>query len=225
MVRLNSKFTRNSGGCNNKIKQKKPVHSPKSVSPYFNISQKLENIANGFWPLANLYFHLIYKKKLEREMAMARLNPGASVLHIGCGPCPYTAIFLAENGLKVKAVDYNEEAVYKAKCLVKKKNLEDYVSITCKNGNTSNDTQYDAVWVSLNVSPKEKVLEKSFLSLNEGGVLIYRNVPRWLSSYFISVLPEKWSAANQTETCTSLFGSESVMVKKNALTETKASPR
>lgn len=224
MVRLNSKFTRNSSGSNNKIKQKKPVDSPKSVSPYFNISQKMENIANGFWPLANLYFHLIYKKKLEREMSMAGLNPGASVLHIGCGPCPYTAVFLAEHGLKVKAVDYNEEAVHKAKCLVKKKHLEDSISITCKDGKSSNNTQYDAIWVSLNVSPKEKVLEQSFLSLKDGGVLIYRNVPRWLSSYFISVLPEKWSAADQTETCTSLFGSESVMVKKNVLTGKKASP-
>lgn len=184
------------------------------MSPYFNISQRIENLANRFWPIAGIYFRLIYKKKLEKELSMAKLKPGSSVLHIGCGPCPYTAIYLAKQGLTVKALDYNTNAVQKAKELVKKNNLEDSITIDCKDGKYSKIAEYDAIWVSLNVSPKEQVLEQNFLSLKDSGILIYRNVTRWLSSYFISVLPEKWPDPHYKETRTSLMGAESVMVKK-----------
>jgi len=214
MPLFNSKITHNIDNAEQKSKPKNKINSPRKVSPFFKISQKLENLANNFWPVAYLYFLFIYKKKLEREISMAQLEPGKTVLHIGCGPCPYTAIFLAERGMQVTAVDNDESAANKAKQLVKRKNLENYISINCEDGKSLNGNKFDAVWVSLNVQPKEKILQEGLGSLNDKGVLIYRNVPRWLSSYFITVPPAKWPSSYHTETRLSRMGAESVMVKK-----------
>jgi len=194
-----------------------PVPS-RAASPFFSTTQKIENLTNRWEPAFHIYFRLFYEKKLKREVDMANLAPGDSVLQIGCGPSPYTAIFLAKCGLNVTALDYHEEAAQKAQSLVRKRKMEDVITIVCADGSNVECSEYDAVWVSLNVSSKAKVVNHAFLSLKEGGVLIYRNVPKWLSSRFTSIPPTaKAFAAYHKEKHVFWLGAESVMVKKKTL--------
>ncbi len=215
MSLFSSKASRHAYNYDIKHNHKSIKNSSTRISPFFNISQKLESIASKHWAIAYVYFRMFYKKKLEREMSMAKLNPGDSVLHIGCGPCPYSAIFLAQKGIKVKALDFNLEAVLKARNLVKNRKLEDNIHIGYEDGKNTDCTQFDAIWISLNIHPKEKIIKQNFSSIKDGGVIIYRNVPKWLSSYFITVPPDTWSPNNYIDTRVSWLGSQSVMVKKN----------
>lgn len=194
-----------------------PKSKKQQVSPFFSISQKVESLACAWEPAFRLYGRIFYHNKLKQEIAMSKLKPGSSVLHIGCGPCPYTAIFLAEYGMQVKALDNNAKAVQKARQMVNKRGLEDRVRIIFADGASTDCSQYDAIWISLNVYPKEKVIGQAFSSLKDGGVLIYRNVPQWLSFRYSSVSLENQAYGYDTKKHIFRLGAESVMVKEEQL--------
>lgn len=187
---------------------------PEKGMPFYKISQKLEIIAVRFALLSNLYCRVFYKKMLEKEMEMSNLQPGASVLHVGCGSYPYTALYLAQKGLFVEAWDCNNAAVKKAGELIQKKNMADRVKVFCADGCQISAHKHDAIWVSLNVSPKAKILEWAFYSLKDGGLLIFRNLPAWMS---INSCPDStyaWSKLCHLEKNYSMLGTESVVVRK-----------
>ena len=181
--------------------------------PFFHLSQKLENLALRWQGLARLYFRLFYQNMLEKELQMSKLKDGAKVLHLGCGAYPYTALFLAKRGFQVEAWDYQEEAVKKARRLVEEQRLENLISFACKDGSQVNGNHYDAIWVSLNVYPKHKILKQAFSSLKPEGVLLYRNMPRWTSFLFPRINSGNWSAGSNTKSWCPRFGSEIVLVK------------
>ncbi len=155
--------------------------------PFFSISQKMERVAFSLPWVSKWYFWLFYKRMLQKEVALARtaspqLAPGAQVLHVGSGAYPYTAIFLARQGYRVTARDCHPEAVKIARQVIQELQLEDYITLEWGEGFDQNTRHhYGAVWVSLNVHPKEEILNNALFSLKNGGVLIYRNLPRWLA--------------------------------------------
>lgn len=183
-------------------------------SPFFSISQKLERIAVRTSLFSAVYYHLFYKSMLKRELKLSGLKPGANVLHIGSGPSPYTALFLGRKGFRVEALDCNNCAVKEARRVVEKNGMEDNIKVVCGDGCTFKQKKYDAVWVSLNVYPKRKVLGQALESLKDEGVLIYRNLPRWLSALIKSSVNDTWPECFQTRVTGSILGSESVLVRK-----------
>jgi len=191
--------------------------SGKKVSPFFDISRNLESLAFNWSFFARLYFKLFYQKMLERELEMSGLKPGTRILHIGSGPYPYTGVFLAQRGFYVEAWDCNCKAVTTAKQLINDQGLSNSIKVSCRNGCQLDGQKYDAVWVSLNVSPKEKVLKEAVLSLVQGGVLIYRNLPSWLPGAYTIVPETLWASGYETQSRTSSFGTESIKVKKKAV--------
>ncbi len=186
------------------------------VSPFFSLSQKIENLSHDHPLLAGAYYNIFYRRMLERELDMANLRPGAKVIHIGSGPYPYTAIFLAEQGYTVEGWDCDYHAVKKGGLLVKKLNLDDRIKIKNCEGSEITDPDCDAIWVSLNICPKEKVLQNAFRALDEGAVLAYRNLPRMLSKNYREVAADSWPAGQLVCTAKSTLGSESIVVKKGS---------
>lgn len=186
------------------------------VSPFFSISQKLENIACRFSLLARIYYNLFYRVMLARELKMANLQPGAKVLHIGCGPYPYSAIFLAGKGYLVEGWDCNHGAVHKARYLVEKFKLNNRIKITHCDGSKIDSYNCDAIWLSLNICPKEKVLHRAFRSLRGGGLLVYRNLPRWMAGSYREVDADSWSEEHEVQLSAPLLGSQSIVIKKAA---------
>lgn len=159
------------------------------AAPFFSLSQKLENYVLRFLPLAYLYSLLFYRNMLKRELAMAGLKPGSRVVHIGCGPYPFTAIYLAQRGYRVDACDCNNKAVESAKKMVQERGVTGEIEFKCTNGTMIDCSGYDAVWISLNIDPKEVVIRKCLHSLQEGSLLVYRSLPSWMAAFFQNAKP------------------------------------
>jgi|GEM_PF-1501426 len=195
---------------------------PARKSPFFSLSQFSERLAVRFALFARLYFDLFYRKMLANEVDLAGLKPGASVLHIGGGAYPYTAIYLARKGYRVRACDCNSSAVEMARDLVQKNGLGDRITIFHRNGCTVDSSNYDAVWLSLNICPKERVLEQSWASLKEGGLLIYRKLPAWLVQFGRCEVDFSGGGEARVEKALTGLGAESLVLKKDSAARRRA---
>lgn len=183
-------------------------------SPFFSLSQFAERLAVRFALVARIYFNLFYKSMLAREIAMTGLNPGASVLHIGGGAYPFTAIFLAQRGYRVDACDCNRTAVEISRNLITKSRFAGRINILYGDGCKVDSSHYDAVWISLNICPKERVLEQSWTSLDKGGLLVYRKFPAWLAIFGKEDLAFTGDEGTRIKKALSGFGAESVVLEK-----------
>ncbi len=183
-------------------------------SPFFSLSQLAERFAVRFTIFGRLYFNIFYRSMLVKEVALAGLKPGASVLHIGGGAYPYTAIFLAQKGYRVHACDCDSTAVDISNKLVAKSGLVDRISIFHGNGCVIDSSGYDAVWVSLNICPKKRVLEQSWASLKKNGVLVYRKFPTWLAMFGRRDVVFTGDERSRIKKAVSGLGAESLVVEK-----------
>jgi len=185
--------------------------------PFFNIAQHLESLAVRSSWVSSLYSYLFYEDLLEKELALADLEKAASVLHIGCGACPYTALYLAQKGCRVDACDCCMDAVYKAQTVVAKQGYSSKITIFPRNGTSIDCSIYDAVWISLNTYPKKKVILQALKTMKPGGKLIYRNNPPWLEKALFRAsqvdLEEKYPF--KIKKAFSRLGAESVIVLNN----------
>ncbi len=167
----------------------------------------------GSW-LASLgltYGKTFYHDLLEKEIQMVSLRPGDSVMHIGCGALPLTALKLAQKGLEVTAVDVDPEAVQRAERFLRRMGVGDAVQLQLADGANMAAEQFDAVWVSLHVVCKKEVVSNLLSGLRPGARLVYRN-PRGLLSYlYPRVRPESIAAGHYSQTEVSL-GKESILI-------------
>ncbi len=186
------------------------------TSPFFSLSQLFERLAVRFAAVARAYFNIFYKSMLEKEIALIGLKPGALILHIGGGAYPFTALYLARHGYRVDACDCNSAAVEISKNLVKKSGFEDLIAIVHENGCRVDCSGYDAVWVSLNICPKERVLEQSWESLEQGGLLVYRKLPAWLALFGKKDVNFNGDEKAGIKKALSGLGAESVVLEKTS---------
>ena len=185
-------------------------------SPFFSLSQFFERLAVRFAAVARIYFNVFYKSMLAKEVTLAGLKPGARVLHIGGGAYPFTALYLAGNGYRVDACDCNSTAVEISRNLVKKNGFEDLITIVHDNGCRVDSSDYDAVWISLNICPKERVLEQSWKRLKQDGLLIYRKFPAWLALFGKKDVEFSGDENAEIRKALSGLGAESVVLEKSS---------
>lgn len=144
----------------------------------------IEHLASRSAFLGRVYGGLFYRKMVTREAEMARLGPGMKVLHIGSGPLPLTALYLARGGCSVEAIDNDRAAVRAGARLVEKAGLAGKVRVQEVDGMQVGCGSYDAVWVSLHVFPRQRVIDNVLATLPVGGRLIYRNPRGWLARLY-----------------------------------------
>ncbi len=188
----------------------------KQVAPFFSIAQRLEALAVRSGRVSSLYANLFYTDMLDKEFALTNLKEGASVLHIGCGSYPCTALYLAQKGCRVDACDCNIEAVDKAQALVAKEGYSSKIMLFPKNGKCIDCSTYDAVWISLNVCPKEDIIFQALKRIKPGGKLIYRNNPLWLEKALFksSQVNVEGKYPFNAKKAVSRLGAESVVIEK-----------
>ncbi len=186
------------------------------ISPFYSLSQNFEHFSHHHPLIAKIYYKLFYLRMLENELGMTDLNPGSKIIHIGSGPYPFTAIFLAMHGFNVEGWDCDYHAVEKARLLVAKLKLDEKINIKLCDGSGITNPYCDAIWVSLNVCPKEKVLRQAFQSIKTGGVLVYRNLPRWIAGSSREVATDSWPAGHQVCTSFTMLGTQSIVIKKQS---------
>jgi len=210
----------------NKINDNKKLHlsyntysepAHRDTPLFYKISEKLirnfENIGSIFMPFGTLYNMLFYQNMISKEVQKAEITPGMRLLHIGSGALPLTALSLAKKGFEVHAVDNNPRAVDKAKHLVSKYGLESNIELSCKEGDIINCSNYKAVWISMHVHPKGKIIRQALGSLPPEGRLIYRNSRGWLTHFY----PE-FNTANlqnlQKHRIPFALGKETIIIRK-----------
>ena len=175
-----------------KIKISKTKRSNKICS----ILQKIEAAFNIFRLSGKLYDKLFYHELMESELSLTNLKPKSNILHIGTGPRPMTAIFLAEKGFYVDGLEIDEQARIKSQKLIKKEGLSSRIKIFSGNGEKVGYSKYNAIWLSLHVEPKRHILNKILNEANKGTKVVYRNPVGWLSKFYQPVCPLELTGGN-----------------------------
>ena len=156
-----------------------------------SIIKKIENIISYKPLLGEKYGEIFYGEMLNREIELADISSGDKIAHLGCGPFPFTAFELAGRGWEVDAVDFDEEALKRAKKLSQDYGFNgkiDFIKGLCQEIDYS---QYDAVWVSYNVRPGRECLARIAETIGERGRIIYRQPRGWLKYFDDRIDAEK----------------------------------
>ena len=122
----------------------------------------LEKVASFFRLGIHLYARS-YKEIVKNEIALARIDSRDTVLNIGCGAIPFTAIHLAKEAqCKVIAVDHDALAVKRAQRVIRKLRLSSQVSVHHKDGEAPLDLTYNKAILALQTHPLKTVIETVF---------------------------------------------------------------
>lgn len=147
----------------------------------------IERLCVNYPSFGSLYHKLFYASVIEREITLASLKPGERVLHIGGGSYPFTALHLARYGCNVCLIDNNDQAVVNAKQVVIDNALTHRIEAKKADGQEVSGADFDAVWISLLVHPKEEIVRNLLTTLPKQGRIIYRN-PRGNFRFFSPVV-------------------------------------
>jgi len=178
---------------------------------------KIENlIAHSLPALGMLYGKKFYDSLVRKELDLARLKPGGSILHVGCGSLPLTALMLARHGFSVTAVDRDRRAVAAATEFVRSQRREACIHVQQADGETIDASPYDAVWVSLHVFPRRRVLRNLLENMRPEAKLVYRNpMPDGkLCCIYPLVSPGELGHGGEFHSAAADLGKQSVVIEK-----------
>ena len=180
---------------------------------------RLERLCVFFPCFGRFYHRLFYEPVIKKEIALARLRPGERVLHIGGGSYPFTALQLATYGCEVCLIDNNDKAVAAAREVVARNHLLDRVQVLFGDGQEVNGSNFDAVWISLLVQPKKKIVARLLNTLAQEKQLriVYRN-PRGIFKYFYPALnPHSIAPQYDRRSVLQLAKKESVVIAREGV--------
>jgi len=176
--------------------------------------KSLESVVRRSPLLARVYEELFYSRILHRELDMSRLPSGSRVLVVGSGHLPMTALHLARHGHEVTAVDNDPHATASASSFVARVTPYLNVRFGTADGVDADTSAYDAVWVTFNVTPKNKVLERMLQTLSEGAQVVFRNPRGMVTRLYAPVDADCLGLMPHRRR--HLFGKESVMLVKGS---------
>ncbi|SDL27416.1 FeoA domain-containing protein [Halarsenatibacter silvermanii] len=153
--------------------------------------KKIEDMISSKPALGEKYGEFFYGKMIDKEIELADISPGDKVAHLGCGPFPFTAFELAERGWEVTAVDFDEEALNKARDLSQDYGFDGRINFIQGLCQKIDYSCFDAVWVSYNVRPGRECLARIAETIGESGKIIYRQPRGWLKYFDDRIDAEK----------------------------------
>lgn len=116
-----------------------------------------------------------YRGIIENEISLARINQDDTILNIGCGAVPFTALFLATlTGARVLAVDIDPRAAGLAEKCVKNSRLAHRIQVFQGDGSKPLDASFTASLVALQAAPKNMILDALKQSAPPGARFIFR---------------------------------------------------
>lgn len=141
------------------------------------IMEMTQNI-ESFAAKSRLLYHalsLYYRMIVKREIKLGQITKDDTILCIGGGACPYTAILMANyTKAKVTVVDNDLSCAKKASCLIERLGLED-INIICASGESISYDNYSVVHVALQITPKDKVIESLMEEASPGTRVLVRH--------------------------------------------------
>ncbi len=120
-----------------------------------------------------------YKQVVKNEIHFAGISSQDTVLNIGCGAVPFTAIYLATlTGAKVVALDKDPQAARLATNCVHNLGLQHMIEVRAMDGSAFHDAghsqHFTAAIVALQAAPKDRILKGLQASTAAGSRLIFR---------------------------------------------------
>ena len=158
------------------------------ISPFIASYEK-RIVKNNF--LSNLYC-FVYRQVVKREINLGFITDQDTVLNIGCGAVPYTAIYMAMlSGAKIWAVDRDREAAEKAGFLIKKLGLQNRVNIINEDGSKIIPVQFTAAVVALQAEPKKHILTNLLANSSTRTRFILREAKKIVQNQY-DILPQEY---------------------------------
>lgn len=152
-----------------------------------SFTQKIEYVANkrkSFYHLTTLY----YKKIIEREVNLAKINSDDRILCIGGGPCPYTAILMHQlTGASITVIDNNKFCVKQSKKLINRMRLDDVIRIFWCDGESICCQGYNVIHLTLQITPKEEVLHRILQHADDGTKILVRMPKKHLNHLYCNM--------------------------------------
>lgn len=123
---------------------------------YFDVlSYKMEKMAKSY--------DISAYKKYKKELRDLDILNAKNILHIGCGSYPATAIALASTlDAKIVTLDKNPRVIEYAKNIIRKKNLEEKITIALGNAAEYPIKNFDVIIIGGACCDKRKVLYNIF---------------------------------------------------------------
>ncbi len=124
-------------------------------------------------------FHLYslpYRALVKRELSLAATTPSDTIMHIGCGSLPFTAVLAArQSGARVIGVDCDAHAVENARNIVDFLGLSGSgpgaIDIVCADAATDPLPQASVILVALQAGPKDAVYDNIRRSIPDAGMI------------------------------------------------------
>ncbi|SDZ16797.1 class I SAM-dependent methyltransferase [Tindallia californiensis] len=136
--------------------------------------KSLEKTVGAFYPTFCLY-HYLYKPVVEKEVELAGITKEDTVLNIGCGAIPFTALHIVQmTGAKVIALDKDPEAVRMAQHYLKKYGLDKNIEIRVGNGSPEKLPSFTVALIALHIKDKEQMLKNLKNVGSDGGRIVFR---------------------------------------------------
>jgi len=147
-------------------------------------------------PLAEAYDRLFYGRLVRSELRLADLRKNASLLHVGSGPRPMTAMKLAAAGHEIVGLEMDEKARRKSRTIIEREGYGDRIEIISGDGREIEIDDFEAIWLSLHVKGKESLIRRYIQGSHTDLKIIYRNPAGFLTGFYDQLPPEIFAEEN-----------------------------
>ncbi len=107
------------------------------------------------------YYVGLYENILENEIELANIKADDTVLHIGSGAIPFSAILIAQKtGAKVITVDNDRNAVKRSRKVVNKLRLSDVIEVRHQDGTAQIAERVTVVLLALQTRPLAEIIKR-----------------------------------------------------------------
>ncbi|SHE74135.1 nicotianamine synthase family protein [Alkalibacter saccharofermentans] len=142
-----------------------------------------------------------YMKVIKNEAELAGIDKDDHVLFIGGGAAPCSAIAMQKlTGAKVTVIDNDRDCIRKSKALAKKMNFsKDMIKIKHMEGEFVDAGDYSVIHLALQVSPKEKVLDRVYKTMKPNTRVLVRHPKESRKCFYDVNLRKRCSECSMVE--------------------------
>lgn len=140
--------------------------------------------------LIDLY-GIYYKNIVKNEINLAKLSKEDTILCIGGGAVPSTALQMAsQTGASVHIIDVDKIAVDRAMEIINRRGLSRQITVSKIDGKNINIEGYSAIHIALQVGPKEAVLKNLWIQAKKDTKIIMRIAKKNLNNFYSNISDE-----------------------------------
>ena len=132
-----------------------------------------------------------YRDVIQKEIVLANITDKDHILCVGGGICPFSGILFHQiTGARVTVIDNNEACIPKARQVINRLDIGDYVRVVCKDGGDGEMDLlgYSVIHLALQVTPIDHVFSQIKERAAAGTRLLVRRPKRLLDDIY-SKLP------------------------------------